>query len=90
MSDEYVDPNVIPEPPRPPDDADFTWHVHDDGGWAEGVVCAECRAPMRLPVPGPSFNIRHLQRQNLDGTTTRSEEREALGDRWDDEKIGRA
>ena len=39
--------------------------------------------------PRVHFNINHLQRQNRDGTTSQSEEREALGDRWNDEKVGR-
>ena len=66
-----------------------TWHVHDDDTWEWGVVCEVCRVPEPVPSPGPYFNIRQLQKQNESGISSRMEEREALGDRWDDPKVGR-
>ncbi len=75
---------------RPSDDADFTWH-EDGDHWGYGINCDVCHTPNDWHgYDGPAMNIRHLKRQNQDGTTSASEEREALGDRWNDETVGRA
>lgn len=74
---------------QPSEDETRTWHVHDEGGWAWGVVCDVCRVERPSPPPGPFFNIKMLQKQNATGMSTRMEEREALGDRWNDPRIGR-
>jgi hypothetical protein len=82
-----------PEDLRPSDAETKTWHEHDPekpGSWAWGVSCEECRGEPPVPGTGPYFNIRTLQRQNITGMSSRMEEREALGDRWDDPKVGRA
>lgn len=76
----------------PADDSPDTWHVHDDG-WGWGISCDDCRQVRRGDEGAstlPQFNIRHLQRQNELGTTSSSEEREALGDRWNDPTVQRA
>lgn len=74
---------------QPPNDAPFTWHVHDDGGWGRGAVCEVCVAERPEPAGAPYFNIRHLKRQNITGMSSRMEEREAIGDRWNDPTIDR-
>lgn len=56
----------------PADDSDFTWHMHDDGGWGMGINCEECRG---VPTGRdrastlPYFNITRLKQQNVDGVT---------------------
>lgn len=69
-----------------------TWHVHDDDTWEWGAVCEVCQVERPVGGPGinaPWFNIKQLQKQNATGISTAMEEREALGDRWNDPKIGR-
>ena len=55
----------------------------------ESDICNQLRN-MEMPETRTAFNIRTLQRQNREGKTTREEEREALGDRWNDPRVGRA
>ncbi len=77
---------------RPDDDADFTWHENDNH-WGYGINCDDCRGTKdgaRYAHTAPMVNIRHLKRQNELSITAAGEEREAIGDRWNDEKIGRA
>jgi len=74
----------------PPDDCDTTWHVHDDKTWAWGINCELCSSGQRIRNQAPMLAISTLQRQNIEGRTSREEEREMIGDRWNDEKIGRA
>lgn len=76
---------------RPDNDSLATWHEHDDGTWAWAAVCEVCR--VERPVAGamPGFNIHHLHRQNVLGTTTEEEVRDVLSNvkPEDRDKIGR-
>lgn len=64
-------------------------YVVEEG--VEGCQHEMCVALRRLPDnPKVMFNITQLKRQNINNTTTAGEEREALGDRWNDPKVGRA
>ena len=79
----------------PPDNSDRTWHLHDDDTWGWGISCTECLGPPRKgtyrnPNRPPGAAIHHLKRQNSLSQTTREEEREMLGDRWNDPKVQRA
>lgn len=73
----------------------YMCHVHNgmyitvEG--VEGCQHGVCIKLRELPDnPKVMFNISTLKRQNSEGSTTAGEEREALGDRWNDPKIGRA
>lgn len=48
---------------KPSDNETRTWHEHDDGTWAWGVVCDKCTAP-RVYGTGPMFNIKRLKADN--------------------------
>lgn len=82
---------------RPANDSEHTWHVHDDDTWGWGTSCSVClpeprHGTARWPksvAERPQVNIRHLRAQNALGMTAREQEREALGDRWDDPKVQR-
>ena len=73
----------------PPDDSDETWHQADDH-WGWGIECPDCNRKAPIRNEGPMLSISTLKRQNLEGRTSREEERDMLGDRWDDPKVGRA
>ena len=92
MADEYIDPQ-IGNPRGYPDEPCETWHVHDDGGWEWGAVCGVCVAAKPVAVAGgPYFNVAHLHRQNVMGTTTAEEVRDVLSNikPEDRDKYGRA
>ena len=61
----------------PADDADFTWHVHDevdsDGcfTWGYGVTCTACAQVPKYHGEGKTvrFNITRLKQDNAEGMT---------------------
>lgn len=61
--------------PFPKDDADFTWHVHDEGLtlWGTSLKCSQCAKPKAEHGGGKRvhFNINRLQKQNEAGVTSR-------------------
>ncbi len=70
----------------PSDDADKTWHMHDDGSWGWDIRCPVCYTPRVVkPYPGPYFSIRHLKAQNAVGMTVREWEKDIIGDKDPDE-----
>ena len=73
----------------PSDDSDETWHQEDDH-WGWGITCPACNLKPLIRNKAPLLSISTLKRQNVEGLTSREEEREMIGDRWNDEKIGRA
>jgi hypothetical protein len=60
----------------PPEDCQYTWHVHDNGSWAWGATCGECVAPPMPKYRGPAFNIKRLKADNAGGYTQRELARE--------------
>lgn len=56
--------------PEPGDNADETWHVHDDGTWGWSIHCGVCYVPPRpMGSDGPYWNINWLRQSNEAGTT---------------------
>ncbi len=66
-------------------------HDHDRRRDWYADPCLGCTlGTPRNPRSINTMTIGTLKRQNAEGITTAGEEREAIGDRWNDDRIGKA